>query len=153
MKSFSLIFVTIALLGAGCATEQVAPLNTPSGRPEIVIRGTMEKVRSKLITENVGRAGWTLVKQTDNVVVFSSLMTTFTAGLLYGTEFGGNPYYRATYTLVPNGAGSVRIFLSADVVSNYGSAFERAHSADNPRWRQAAQKELATLKVQVESGS
>jgi hypothetical protein len=147
MKSFALA-ITVFVLAACASGPPAPPLKTATGRPEIVINAPVEKVRATIISSEVG-AGSKMVSETQSSLTFSIPITSFAAGLLYGSGLSPTPYGRATFTMVSAGE-KTRVFVSAEMVSNYGTAFERVYPSQDPQTYQNLQRSLERIKLAAE---
>ncbi len=90
-----------------------------------------------------------MVSETQSSLTFSIPITTFAAGLLYGSQLSPNPYGRATFAIASEGP-KTRVFVSAEIVSNYGTAFERAYPANDAKTYQNLQRSLELIKSAAE---
>lgn len=116
-----------ATMLAGCTSPP--KINTPSGQPEVVIRGATKKQIADRIAGNALATGAQIKSVNEYAVVIGKRATNdFASQLLYGSRYDGVPEYRVHFGLVdvPNG---VRVFSRAEIVTNPGSAFERVTDA------------------------
>lgn len=122
------IFITalISILLIGCIAPR--PLNTSSGKPDVTIPKVNKKqVTDALVSEMMTR-GFTIKTSSDYNIVFTKLLDNMTASLLFGSRYDSNPEHRASFMLVESSAG-VRIVLTNQIITNPGSAYERATDA------------------------
>ncbi|OGR80792.1 MAG: hypothetical protein A3I11_07950 [Elusimicrobia bacterium RIFCSPLOWO2_02_FULL_39_32] len=110
----------------GCATTRV--LNTPSGKPEVIIENkTKKEVADALVSEMVSR-GFTIKSVSDYTLVFSKPLDNIAASLLFGSQYDATPEHRPSFMIFESGAG-VRVVLTNQIVTNPGSAYERVTDA------------------------
>lgn len=124
------------LILTGCATAP-AKLNTPSGRPEVVVANhSPDEVRGVLVRSAMTE-GWSLLSESPSSMVFQRPMKDMMGMMLYGSRYDSQPFERLRYTLVKEAAGT-RLYCTGEIVTNPGSAFERITPADNYAQQQAA---------------
>jgi hypothetical protein len=114
------VFIIISL--AGCAT--VKPLNTTTGRPEVIIADVSKKDISDAIVNTMLSWDFQLQKRDDYILVFGKKNTNLASSLLLGSRYDAIPEWRFTYNIVDYADG-VRIIANIVSVTNPGSAFER----------------------------
>lgn len=137
----------IVFLLAGCAPLQ--PLQTPSGRPEVVISGaTKKQVLDLLVAEML--ANGAQVKQVHEYgAVFGKRDDSFTGALLFGSRYDSTPEMRLTFNVV-EASGAVRVFCNAAMVTNPGSAFERVSDVTGGKTANDIQAMLERLKTRLQ---
>ena len=77
-----------AMLLSSCAGP---PLNTPSGRPEIFVKGAHKKVVLDELVLHVSGWGYSVAKQTDYSIVFTKYDDSLRAQLMFGSQFNMTP--------------------------------------------------------------
>lgn len=119
----SAVLLASALL-VSCATTP-PPLQTPSGRPEIVIRDASRKAVIDRIVAVKLEKGLQVKSVTDyGIVVTKKIDHSFMASLLYGSQYDSTPEARITYNVVEVPEG-IRVFSRTEMITNPGSGFER----------------------------
>ena len=116
------IFLAIILSLSGCTTLQ--PLNTSTGKPEIIITETNKKEVADAIINTMLSWDFQLQKRDEYILVFGKRDTRIISGVLLGSQYDTTPEWRITYNLVDY-ANGVRIMVSIFAITNPGSAFER----------------------------
>jgi membrane-associated protease RseP (regulator of RpoE activity) len=117
-----LIAICMVIFFAGCAT--IKPLNTTTGKPEIIITDTAKKDISDAIVNTMLSWDFQLQKRDDYILVFGKKNTNIASSVLLGSRYDAVPEWRFTYNLVDYADG-VRIIANIAAVTNPGSAFER----------------------------
>ena len=125
MKKEMYSFLCLFVLLYGCASvEQIQPLDTPTGKPEITIQTKdAKKVIASLQNAMINRE-YSLVKQSENLNVWERPMKDFASSLAYGSKMNPTPYFRVTYTFIYN-ENTIRIIASIHIVTNPGTNFEQ----------------------------
>lgn len=119
MKSRLVMFVVIA--AAGCAIQQLA---TESGRPEAFIPGGKTDAVKAVIAETMLARGYQMETETATSSVFIKLSDSVMMDVAFGSNYDRQPYKRVRFSQVQRPDG-VRVFMDYEIVTNYGSAFER----------------------------
>ena len=145
---FPCLLASLALLSACAAKPPAPPLTTTGGRPEIVIPAPEERVRVSLATQEKGE-GETLVSQSGSQLVFVRQVSKPVSDILYDFKPSGAPYVRTTYSLTAE-ARDTHVSARSEIVSNYGTASERARPFDTRSLRQTEQRSLLRLRAIVE---
>jgi len=124
-RNYCIFPFAAALLLIGCATPPVR-LQTQSGNPEIVIPNVSKKqVIEKLVASKLEK-GMQIRSVTEfGVVVVKRVENSIGASLLYGSRYDSVPEARVHYNVVEFGP-NVKVFSTAQMVTNPGSSFERA---------------------------
>lgn len=141
MKYF-FVFVTFVSL-IGCAASNV--LNTPSGKPEVVIEKKSKKeVADALVSEMVS-SGYAIKSVSDYNIVFGKLIdNNLAASLLFGSRYDITPEYRPSFAIFETDAG-VRIVLTNQIVTNPGSGYEHVTDANGGAAGKSWQEFLAVF--------
>jgi hypothetical protein len=142
--TFSLLIALSAPLFSGC----VAPVThqTVSGKPEVKISGrSVEEIKSRIRNSTL-RTGGTVAAETPQTITVQAVVTDPAQVILFGTQYGGPPVYRVTYSMVPEGRNTVIIATSA-IVSNAGTAFETSQNLDSTGAGQEMQTVLNELAI------
>lgn len=146
----ALIFVlfTAMLLGA-CA----APVNhdTPSGRPEVTIRGRVSSQAQAEIMNLMLNRKYSVKSSSPNLIVFEKPLEGTMNAVLFGSQYNTTPYARATFTIFETGE-STRVVASFAAITNPGSSFERVTSLDNNQETAKYQDRLDEIKRRIETG-
>lgn len=123
-RNFKTIISLLSLhLLIGCAT--VRPLSTSSGRPEVTINNTTKKEVLDNLTNSMIIKGFQIKNISDYNAIFSKKTNSFATGIIYGTDYDRTVESRHTYTILENNP-NVRVIATVEIVSNPGSAFEKA---------------------------
>jgi hypothetical protein len=121
MKVQRLVVLAGVLSLAGCATAP--PIQTASGKPDVVIRGADRACVRDGMLNGLLTNGFAVRTANDlQVVVQRPAPPSFAAAML--TTGYGPPEQRVAITMVPTGS-DLRVVIDASVVSNSGTAFER----------------------------
>lgn len=144
-----LLFAAMCLGSSGCVGFQ--RLDTPSGKPEILIAGKTRKQVADAIVNRALTKGWT-IKSTDqyNIVVRKQL-DGFGA-LFFGSGWNPYPDGRITYTLIESEPG-IRVVAHPEVVTNPGSAYEQTTDASQGRTAEDLQQALEEIAASLKSQS
>ena len=103
-------------------------MNTPSGRPEVTIKNATKKDVTDALVSQMASQGFTIKSVSDYNVVFSKALDSFSAQLLFGSQYDVTPEHRPSFMVVETG-DAVRIVLTNLIITNPGSAFERVTDA------------------------
>ncbi len=122
MKKLALIITAFLLLNIGCAT--VGPLNTPTGKPEIIINDASKKEICDAVINQMLSWDFQLQKQSESLLVFGKKDSRVSSAILLGSRYDAIPEWRFAYNIVDYSQG-VRIVANISAVTNPGSAFER----------------------------
>jgi hypothetical protein len=140
----------IALIAiVGCAT----PIrhDTPSGRPEVTVRGNLAKPIHREITNAMLNRGYNVKSSTETLLVFERPLDNAMASVLLGSQYDSTPAARITYSIVES-MDWTRVVASFAAVTNPGSAFERITPLNNNPDTAEYQALLNEIKVRLESG-
>ena len=118
-----------------------APVDTPSGRPEILIHASLQKVKAAIMAHEIG-IGERLESESKDELSFWAP----------GAPGVGNLFGRSTYRFVAENNG-VRVFMLTYVIANYGTASESVTPVDEAQFRIACQNRLAQIKAAAEKSS
>jgi membrane-associated protease RseP (regulator of RpoE activity) len=130
-KIFLYSFVVLIYFLSGCATiPTVPPLDTPSGKPEVIISNATKKEIINAIINYMLNLKYQIHSQSDHLIVFSQRIKSFAAGLIYGSRYDPTPESRISFTLVENNS-NIRVIGTAEIITNPGSAFERRNINPN----------------------
>lgn len=136
--------MALALALAGCATPP-PPLRTPSGNPEVTIQAVSKKqVLDRIVNGTVSK-GMQIKSVTEYGVVVTKRMTDFASTFVYGSRYDGVPEVRLAFTVIESG-GAVKVLARAEMVTNPGSAYERASDVTQ-REGSFLQTELEQLEI------
>jgi len=113
------------LILSGCAAPQV--LSTPSGRPEVTIRGAKKKAVTDALVSRLLAKGWVIKTVNEYQLIFER-DAEGAAGFLLSSRYDPTVKVRMSFALVDESAG-VHVTGRADYVTNPGSAFERLTDA------------------------
>lgn len=113
--------VAVAIL-AGCQTAAEAP-STASGKPEVLIRAPVGKIKSLLISKALDR-GLAVTKDSEYLLQLEKPTENMAAAVLLGSRYDATPNERYVVTFAQVG-DEVRVVVAAMIVTNPGSAFER----------------------------
>ena len=120
MRNFAIIVLSVSLL-SGCVTT---PLNTPSGRPEVYLpNANPVAIKDAIVADMVAR-GFTLSQDTQYSLVFVKEIDNMMTAALVSSRDDYRVLERARFTFAPQ-SGGLRVFLTEEMVTNLGSAFER----------------------------
>jgi hypothetical protein len=119
------IFAALACLMLGACITSGA--QTPSGSPEIVVRGAKpDRVKAALVNAALNRR-LQMKSDSTNMVVFERETSNAAASILLSTRMSGAPVDRMSFTLVEIPEGT-RIVAVAGFVSNAGTGFEHGNT-------------------------
>jgi hypothetical protein len=144
--------VLIALLSsiALVACETGPPLKTASDRPEAFIPGVSPKRAQAAIIDRAMARGWTLEKQTENSVAVTKPTDNMMASVLLGSAYDPNVIDRVRFTTIELNGGT-KVYVTEELVTNHGSAFERVTPLQNNKNFNGLQSMLENLKRQFTS--
>ena len=97
----SITFIPIIFMFIGCATSR--PMNTPSGRPEVTIKNATKKDVTDALVSQMASQGFTIKSVSDYNVVFSKALDSFSAQLLFGSQYDVTPEHRPSFMVVETG--------------------------------------------------
>jgi len=117
--TYSTLFLTLI---SGCAT--VKPLNTPTGKPEVIIPEASKSEIADQITNAMLSWNFQLQKRDENILVFSKRDQRLGPSLLFGSKYDRTPEWRFIYNIVNHPEG-IRVIANIATITNPGSAFER----------------------------
>lgn len=151
--------LTLSIVGtiAFTSCQTGPPLKTASGRPEVFIADVSpQRVRGVIIDR--GMAGdWTLEKDTENSITFVKRSDSVMASMLLGSTYDPNVVDRLRFTTIGLGGGT-KVYVTEELVSNHGSAFERVTPLrNNKNWNnlqavlEKFKQELSTKRVAIPS--
>ena len=112
----------ILVLITGCAT--VKYLNTPSGKPEVIIPDASKSEIADQITNAMLSWDFQLQKRDENILVFAKRDQRLGSSLLFGSRYDSTPEWRFIYNIVDHPEG-IRVIANITAITNPGSAFER----------------------------
>jgi len=137
------IFIMVCNL-VSCAPTS-PPLRTVSGNPEITIPNTTKRKVIDTIVAGKFAKGMQLREVTDyGVVMTKRVDNSFWASFIYGSKYDSTPELRIHYNVVEEGTG-VRVYSTAEMITNPGSAFERLSDITST-FRTQMQADLQQLK-------
>ena len=138
-----------SLLLCSCA----APVNhnTPSGRPEVSIKGRSgSQVQSEIMNMMLNHR-YSIKSSSTNIIVFEKVFdNNVMASFVFGSRYDSTPHARVTFNIFEVG-DSTRVIASFEAITNPGSAFERSTPLDNNPDTEKYQKELNDIKLRMES--
>lgn len=145
MRLMALILCMVSV--SGCVTTP--PLSTPSGRPEVLIpNASVSDVKAKIIADLMS-AGATLAQDTPYMLTFVKESNDVMASALLGSRYDSRVMMRTRFTLAQE-RGGVHVYASEELVSNYGSAFERTTALSGKSYHDA-QNYLESLRYSLSS--
>lgn len=149
------IFAILFFFLSACSSTP-APIDTPSGRPEIQIDGKPPKdVMQAMVARNL-REGNRLIRVSEFELVFARLMdNSLLASLLYGSRYDSTPEMRVIYVMVATqstGQSGTRVFARAEVATNPNSRHEQISDVTRKLLKEL-QANLARYKRQLEAGN
>ncbi len=145
-KILFVIFMIVSL--TGCAT--VKPLDTSTGKPEVIITDASKKDIADAIVNTMLSWDFQLQKRDEYILVFGKKDTNIASSVLLGSRYDAVPEWRFTYNMVDY-AGGVRIIANIASVTNPGSAFERITDfSKGSQDAQNVQKFFRNLKNELE---
>lgn len=116
----------LALLAAGCSNGP--PIQTASGKPDVVLRGVEPACIREHILNGALTAGWNIRSSSDIQIVMERPAPPSFAAAMLSTNYSGPPYQRVTFNLVPSGP-DLRMVADMAWVSNANTGFERVRPA------------------------
>jgi hypothetical protein len=126
IKPFIFI-IFVALFLAGCATQTYVLPATVS----IQTTASPSQIKSAIIQVYTGN-GWRLERETDHLITFTVENNSAAAQFLYSSQYDSHVINRETVTIM-NAPDSVSLSANQELVTNYGSAFERIQSINSPK--------------------
>jgi hypothetical protein len=118
MKFLPCLFLA-TLLFSGCVTPQ----NIAPAVERVQTTASSSQVKSAIIEEYTSD-GWHLERETDHMISFVKEVNNPMAQLLYSSNYDSKVMSRETVTIIESQDG-VTLSASQDLVTNYGSSFER----------------------------
>ncbi|AQV94783.1 hypothetical protein BJN34_12920 [Cupriavidus necator] len=125
-----LIAVAVSVGLVGCAAPP--PLYTDSGKPEVSIPNTNRRQVIDAIVDMAHHGDARVKSATDYSVVLGRKMDgssagDFVAAVLFGSNYDRTPEARTTFNVLEL-SGGTKVYASADLVTNPGSAYERTQN-------------------------
>ena len=114
--------IFILSLISSCAT--VKPLNTHTGKPEVIIPEASKSEIADQIINAMLSWDFQLQKRDENILLFSKRDQRLGSSLFFGSKYDITPEWRFTYNIVDHPEG-VRVIANIAAITNPGSAFER----------------------------
>jgi hypothetical protein len=127
MKTIDMLYICVGfclLILCGCAT--IPPLQTTTGKPEVIINAVTKKEVSDALVNYMLTRDFHLIKMDEYSLVFGITDKSLGAALLLGSQYNPNPQYRWTYNLIDVVSG-VRILATIEGVTNPESPFEQKY--------------------------
>jgi hypothetical protein len=146
----TLPILLVALTLVACASAP--PLGTPSQRPEVTIAGVTRKQALDVIAEAMLAKGMQVKRVDEYSAVFTKRDESLLGAVPFGSRYDPQPEMRITFNNVDTPAG-LRVFATAAMVRNPGSAFEAVSDVTNGNIAQEMQGALERLKWQLQAGS
>ena len=112
----------LIVLLSGCTT--VKPLDTLTGKPEVIIPEASKSEIADQITNAMLSWDFQLQKRDENILFFSKGDQRLGSSLLFGSRYDSTPEWRFTYNIVDHLEG-IRVIANIAAITNPGSAFER----------------------------
>ena len=149
-KFILILSFLVSVYFTGCAINQ--PLNTPSGRPEVIIENVSRKYIIDVLTNWMVNNGYEVKSINDYNAVYGKRSEDLTSSILLGSRYDSIPEYRISFAVMEYGNG-VRIVQTLQAVTNPGSPYERitdfSHSEGARQW----QTGLEQTKINLEKSS
>ena len=143
-RAFNLLIVfLLSIATLGCASPR-PPLDTPSGKPEIIIQGVSKKQVVDLLVNNKLAEGFQIKAVTSYALVIQRDIDDFNAQVIYGSDYDRTPAARVTYNFVDTQEG-VRVFSKSEIITNPDSNYEKSSDATGV-WGEHQQAELVRLR-------
>ena len=101
-----------------------ARLNTPSGNPEVSLKGVSRKAFASALVNRMLDKGWQIKSSDEFQVVFKRQLDSVGAMMLFGSNTNAFPEARASYALVERD-DQLRVMGTAAIVTNPGSGLEQ----------------------------
>ncbi|HBG51138.1 MAG TPA: hypothetical protein DDW89_04910 [Gammaproteobacteria bacterium] len=137
----------VALLMQGCASPVIHA--TPSGKPEVTIRGVdPQRVSEELLNSGLN-AGFSLVRQDNNQITLQRRSESAVHSALFGTGHDQNVYGRVVFTFFAV-ASDTRVVADCSMVSNAGTPFEKSSDLNGSEGSRDVQAFLSKLKSHLE---
>ena len=113
----------LPLLLIGCATT--GHLSTPTGRPEVFIKGVTKKETIDACVDLLVRNKWQIENTTDYIVQAVHASDNIPANYIWYSDFDMyRTWYRLIFTFAQE-SGGVRVFGLQQIVGNKGTSFEK----------------------------
>jgi len=144
-KKMVLAILITVLLASTYAIAQ--SLKTPSGNPEVVIPNVSKVQVVNALTNALVTGGYKL-KPYDgggNLLVFGKLNKNFAMALVAGSPAAPYPEERISFTLIDTPEG-VRVVGACQIITNPGTAFEKATDMNKEAYVEPWQQVLTSLK-------
>ena len=107
----------------GCAT---APINTPSGHPDIVLTHVRPECVKAGLVNGLINGGYRIEQSSDYTIVAGKPTTSTMAALLFGSRMNVTPEERVTITMAPQMDGDgLRLVFDGAYITNPGTGFEQ----------------------------
>tara|TARA_B100000795_G_C22371017_1_gene276091 strand:+ start:21 stop:464 length:444 start_codon:yes stop_codon:yes gene_type:complete len=144
-KILILVFITLV----SCGPVEELNYTTPSGKPEILIKGTeIKNIKSQIINDYLPKGG-TIEKESDFSLSILWENENLWGKVLLGTEAGGyKNYERITFNFA-NVDDGVKVFLLYYFVTGYGTSNEKADKMDSVSSLNEMMDYLKTLKYNL----
>ena len=144
-KILILVFITLV----SCGPVEELKYTTPSGKPEILIKGTeIKNIKSQIINDYLPKGG-TIEKESDFSLSILWENENLWGKVLLGTEAGGyKNYERITFNFA-NVDDGVKVFLLYYFVTGYGTSNEKADKMDSVSSLNEMMDYLKTLKYNL----
>ena len=120
MRHVALIVLSVSIL-SGCVTP---PLTTPSGRAEVYLPNATPVAIKDVIVADMVAKGFSLSQDTQSSLVFVKEIANMMAAAHVRSRYDDRVMERARFTFAPK-AGGLRVFVTEELVTNYGSDLER----------------------------
>jgi len=136
--------LAISLTIAGCQTAKHA---TPSGRAEITMATTADRIKPVMLNDLINM-GYQIRQDTPYLLVVDKQTDSFTANLLFGSNWNPVTNTRASFTLAEM-SGQTRVVGDLSLVTNPGTGMERIVPLSNTGDSLAIQDWLNTLPAKI----
>jgi hypothetical protein len=140
------VFLVINFL-FGCAT--IPKLQISTGKPEVIITGVTKKQVIDALTNQMLALDFKIKTITDYSAVYARRMNSIRAAVLFGSRYDSFPETRISYAIV-DAPGGIRIVATMEMITNPGSAFERATDLSRGKGRPIISDMLEQLKTSLE---
>jgi hypothetical protein len=144
-STIAIVFVSALISGCAAPTKR---LDTPSGRPEIVIPGATAKSIIDTVAGMKLGEGFRVLTVNDYTLVIAKDIDDSTARLIYGSNYNRTPEARITYNFVGIGNGT-KVFIRSEMVTNPRSPYEELTDFTQT-WGKDAQAQLEQLKQKLQ---
>lgn len=150
MKS---ILLPIALALAGCATPIQRIVETPSGKPEVIIKADVAAIKASIIGDLVNH-NYTVEKDSEYLLEFSRPtkgMENFAAAMVAGNSYSTNARI-VNYTFVRQPDG-VRVIIANSVRAQMPGGQTRTEPLHHNELFNTYQKQLEDIKSKLEKSA